>query len=80
MQQKSGHDLWPLFVLRGLVLKGLALRRAQPDVSVNNNHSGYSRVRVGANDDVQRHIGKSRADISELRACVVQAGSCRRGT
>jgi hypothetical protein len=80
MQQKSGHDLWPLFVLRGFVLKGLALRRAQPDVSVNNNHSGYSRVRVGANDDVQRHIRKSRADISELRACVVQAGCCRRGT
>ena len=53
MQQKSGHDLWPLFVLRGLVLKGLALRRTQPDVSVNNNHSGYSRVRVSANDDVQ---------------------------
>jgi hypothetical protein len=80
MQQKSGHDLWPLFVLRGFVLKGLALRRAEPDVSVNNNHSGYSRVRVDANDDVQLHIVESRADISELRACVVQAGCCRRGT
>jgi hypothetical protein len=61
MQQKSGHDLWPLFVPIGLVLKGLALRRVQPHLSVNN-HSGYSRVRVGANHDVQLHIGKSRAD------------------
>jgi hypothetical protein len=62
MQQKSGHDLWPLFVSKGLVLEGLALRRVQPDMSVNNNHSGYSRVRVSANDDVPLHIGNSRAD------------------
>jgi len=48
MQQKSGHDLWPLFVPIGLVLKRLALRRVQPHLSVNN-HSGYSRVRVSAN-------------------------------
>jgi len=42
-------------------LKGLALRRFQPHLSVNN-HSGYSRVRVSANDDVPLHIGNSRAD------------------
>jgi hypothetical protein len=64
MQQKSGRDLWPPFVSMGLVLKGLALRRVQSHVSFNN-HSGYSRVRVGANDDVQWHTGKSRADITE---------------
>jgi hypothetical protein len=57
MQQKGGHDLWPL-----VVLNGLALRRVQPDAFVNN-HSGYSRVRVSANYyDVQLHIRKSRAD------------------
>jgi hypothetical protein len=61
MQQKSGHDLGPLFMPIGLVLKGLALRRVQPHLSVNN-HSGYSRVRVSANYDVQLHIKKSRAD------------------
>jgi hypothetical protein len=59
MQQKSGHDLWPLFVPIGLVLKRLALRRVEPHLSVNN-HSGYSRVRVGANHDVQLHIRQSR--------------------
>jgi len=64
MQQKSGRDLWPPFVSMGLVLKGLALGRVQPHMSFNN-HSGYSRVRVSANDDVRWHIGKSRADISE---------------
>ena len=64
MQQKSGRDLWPPFVSIGLVLKGLAWGRVQPHVSFNN-HSGYSRVRVSANDDVRRHIGNSRADISE---------------
>jgi hypothetical protein len=78
MQQKSGHHLWPLFVPIGLVLKGLALRRVQPDVFVNN-HSGYSRVRVSANYDVQLHIGNLAPIISEFRACVVQAGRRRPG-
>jgi hypothetical protein len=55
MQQKSGRDLWPPFVSIWLVLKGLASGRVQPHVSFNN-HSGYSRVRASANDDVQLHI------------------------
>jgi hypothetical protein len=68
MQQKSGHDLWPLFVSIGLVLKGLALRRVQPDMSVNN-HSGYSRVHVSANRTLA-------PIISEFRVCYIQVGHC----